>query len=256
MEVVETFRSFVARHLGAEGRAWLDGLPALVAEVAADWRLELGQELTGGLLAYVVEARTAEGEQAVLKVAGAWDRPAEEIACLRAWAGGPAPALLRADGQRGALLVERIRPGTPGAQVEVEQAAALLGALAVPPPAGLRPLAQVAASRVRRAVEQRRARPDAAARALALVAELEADAPEAALVHGDLDDRNLLRCGRRGLVAIDPLPAAGDPAYDAANWAHGGRRPGRRERIDAIAAATGLDRARVRAWASVVDVHG
>ena len=105
MEVVETFRSFVARHLGAEGRAWLDGLPALVSEVAADWELELGEELTGGLLAYVAAARTGEGADVVLKVAGPWDRPRDEVACLRAWAGGPAPRLVRADETRGALLV-------------------------------------------------------------------------------------------------------------------------------------------------------
>jgi streptomycin 6-kinase len=76
------------------------------------------------------------------------------------------------------------------------------------------------------------------------------------LVHGDFDDRNLLVCARRGLCAIDPLPCAGDPAYDAGYWVHANRRPGRRARLDAIVAATGLDRERVRDWAAVVGVHG
>ena len=46
-----------------------------------------------------------------------------------------------------------------------------------------------------------------------------------------------------GLCAIDPLPCAGDPAYDAGYWVHGNRRPGRRARLDAIVSATGLERA-------------
>lgn len=70
------------------------------------------------------------------------------------------------------------------------------------------------------------------------------------------DEHNILVCERRGLCAVDPLPCAGDPAYDAGYWVHGERRPGRRARLDAIVAATRLERARVRDWAAVVGVHG
>ena len=97
-EVVEpTFRSSVTRLVGDEAREWLAGLPALEAEVAARWDLELGDELPGGLLASVRAVRRADGTDAVLKLAGPWDRTADEIACLRLWRGGPAPTLLEAD---------------------------------------------------------------------------------------------------------------------------------------------------------------
>jgi streptomycin 6-kinase len=76
------------------------------------------------------------------------------------------------------------------------------------------------------------------------------------LVHGDLDERNLLTCERRALVAIDPLPCVGDPSYDAAYWVHANRRPGRRARLEALLGASGLPRERVRDWAGVIGVHG
>jgi streptomycin 6-kinase len=83
-----------------------------------------------------------------------------------------------------------------------------------------------------------------------------AEAPPPVLLHGAFDAHALVHCARRGLCAIDPVPCAGDPAYDAGSWIHGGGRPGRRARFDALAAATGLDRGRLRDWCGVVAVHG
>ena len=75
-------------------------------------------------------------------------------------------------------------------------------------------------------------------------------------MHGDFDERNLLVCDRRGLCAIDPLPFAGEGAYDAAYWIHANRRPGRRARFEAMAAAIDADRRRLRDWCGIVAVHG
>jgi streptomycin 6-kinase len=66
----------------------------------------------------------------------------------------------------------------------------------------------------------------------------------------------VVRCNRRVLCAIDPIPCAGDPAYDAATWVHAGGRPGRRARFDELSHATGLDAERLRDWCGVVAVHG
>ncbi len=74
-----------------------------------------------------------------------------------------------------------------------------------------------------------------------------------ALLHGDLEDRNILTCARRGLVAIDPAPCLGDPAYDAAYWAVEGQTDqAARWRAERIAAHLGLDPRRVLRWAAVV----
>jgi streptomycin 6-kinase len=254
--VQETSEAFLARRFGDEGRAWLATVPRTLEELARDWRLTLGARLHGGLLAIVHEAMTAEGERVVLKLASHWDRPLEEIACLETWGGHGAPRLLRADRARAALLLERIEPGLRARDAEASPVADVLRQLHQQPPAGMRTLGEVARRRLARAVVERRAKDDRARWALAAIEQLESETVAPVLVHGDFDWRNLLRCNRRGLAAIDPLACAGDPAYDAGYWAQAAGDPGRRARTTAIAEALGLDVRRVRAWCAVVAVHG
>jgi streptomycin 6-kinase len=255
-DVEPTFRSSVTRLVGADAREWLAGLPALEAEIAARWDLELGAELPGGLLASVRAVRCADGNEAVLKLAGPWDRTADEIACLRVWAGGPAPTLLEADEERSALLLEGIVPGTPETDADPETVASLLAAIHVPDVLGLRALEATVSRRLDRAEREGRATPQRLAWARTAIGRLHEDTPAATIVHGDFDERNLLACARRGLCAIDPLPCSGDGTYDAAYWVHANRRPGRRARFEAILAAAGLDRERLKDWCAVIAVHG
>jgi streptomycin 6-kinase len=253
------FRAFVARIGGDDGRAWIASVPALLEAAAGRWQLELGQEMPGGVLACVVEATTADGREVVLKLPSPWARGRDEMAALRAWAGKGAPELLADDPQSGALLLERIRPGTHPASLEAAAVARLLGLLHVPPYDGAPALGATVAQRICAAEAERRATPQRLAWAREALARLEPAPPPAVLVHGDLDERNVLRCARRGVCAIDPLPCAGDPLYDAASWIHGNRRPGRRARFDALAAELTLDagaRRRLRDWCGVVAVHG
>jgi streptomycin 6-kinase len=72
-------------------------------------------------------------------------------------------------------------------------------------------------------------------------------------LHGDLESKNILRCRKRGLVAIDPLPCVGDPAYDAGYWlasvveSHFREDTGR-----VLSRQLGLDAGRVASWTAVV----
>jgi streptomycin 6-kinase len=251
-----TSTAFIARHFGAAGRAWLDRVPALLETYAARWRLAVGEELRGGLLSRVFAVQRVTGERAVLKLCGPWDRAEDEISCLARWNGEASPRLLASDRHAGALLLERIDPGGSATGACATDVAAVLQRVHTTPYATLRPLGEVARRRVERALAQGRTTPSKAEWALARIDELEHDPPAPVLLHGDFDERNLLVCEHRGLAAIDPLPCAGDPAYDAAYWAHANGRPGRRERQHAIADALGLDPARVAAWGRVIAVHG
>ncbi len=253
--VPQSFRAFVARVLGDEGRAWLASLPATHATLATRWQLQLGPELPGGLLSCVREVRLPDGSSAILKVGAPWPRTRHEIDALRAWGGRCAPELLASDGELGAMLLERIRPGTHPASAGAADIASLLTQLHTDSPTGLPTLGDVVRRRIVRAADEGRASATKAEWALAKITELERDPPPAVLLHGDFDERNLLVCERRGLCAIDPLPCVGDPAYDAANWVHGNRRPGRRARLDALV-ELGFERARLRDWAAVIGVHG
>ena len=250
------FRAQVARAGGDDGRAWIAALPGRLQEIAETWGLTLGEELPGGLLACYVEVRTAEGGEAVLKLSSPWARGAGELSALRAWDGRGAPSVLRADEGAGALLLERIRPGSPAEDAGAEDVAQLLSLLHVEPPAALPQLDAIVRERLGRAVAEGRARGPRVEWAWAALTRLSAESRAAALVHGDLGPRSVVRCARRGLCAIEPLPCSGDPAYDAASWIHANGRPGRRARFEALADATGLDRSRLRDWCGVIAVHG
>lgn len=254
--VPPTFRSSVTRLVGADATRWLGELPALEAELAGRWGLELGEPLPGGLLASVRGVRRSDGSEAVLKLAGWWDRTADEIACLKRWDGGPTPLLLAADTECSAILLERIAPGRRALDATAEGVAPLLRQLQLADPGGLPPLDGVVRRRLDRAERDRRAQGPRLAWARDAVERLAGEGRPSVVVHGDFDDRNLLVCGRRGLCAIDPLPCAGDGAYDAAYWVHANRRPGRRARFEAIASELALDRGRLRDWCAVIAVHG
>ena len=257
MEVLaETFRAFVARHFGAAGREWLERLPQVVDDLCAAWDLDLGDELAGGKFSYVAAATTGGGVEVVLKVGPPWRRALDELDALTAWAGRGAPAVVRMDRDRSAVLLERIRPGTRPTDTAAAAVADVLRVLHVEPPRGLPVLGEIVRRRLENAVVEQRTSADHAAAARSKVERLERVAPAAALLHGDFDDRNLLVCEWRGLAAIDPLPCARDPAYDAAYWAHAARRAGVRERRRAIAEAYGVDARRVRLLGEVIAVHG
>src|ERR1700716_4107769 len=103
-------RRFI-RHNSAEP-AWLRALPELVDALAARWALALGAPFAAIELNYVAPATRADGTQCLLKVSRHVDETRNEIAALRLWAGAGAARLLEADPDVGALLVERLEPGT------------------------------------------------------------------------------------------------------------------------------------------------
>jgi streptomycin 6-kinase len=96
---------------GPAGGAWLAGLPTVVAEVAAAWGLAVGAPLPGGSEALVLPATTEMGLPAVLKLGipggDGWEG---EVRTLLSRRGRGYAAVLRHDGGRRALLLERLGP--------------------------------------------------------------------------------------------------------------------------------------------------
>jgi streptomycin 6-kinase len=89
---------------------WLDDLPLLVADVEQDWGIAVGEAYTDSTEAFVAKATCADGTATVLKLIVPRDGSAaeHEIAALRLTDGEGCARLLRADAERGALLVERL----------------------------------------------------------------------------------------------------------------------------------------------------
>ena len=218
----------LARAAAEEGRGdWLAGLPALVAQVAADWQVEVGDPfLPGGATAWVAPARDHAGRDLVLKVCWRHPEALHEADGLRTWAGAGAIRLDRASELEEAtvLLLERCRPGTQLRASPPEQRdrviAGLLRRLWIEPPSGhFRPLPDMCdywASRYEERSPAERSCLEAplAREGIRLLRELPRSAAAALLLHTDLHAGNVLAAEREPWLAIDPKPYVGDPAYD------------------------------------------
>jgi streptomycin 6-kinase len=93
---------------GAE--QWISGLPDLIASLERDWSIRIGRAYPGSTEALVTRATLADGTPAALKLClPRRDNTAQaEIAVLRLVDGEGCAKLLRADEQRGAMLLERL----------------------------------------------------------------------------------------------------------------------------------------------------
>ncbi|GAB4061276.1 aminoglycoside phosphotransferase family protein [Catellatospora paridis] len=257
----------------AEGRAWLDSLPGLIAELREGWALRLGAPWTGGSCSWVAPAELPDGRPAVLKIS--WPHPEMmgEAAALRAWHGHGAVTLYAHDGVRHALLLEQADPGTTlgdsealPAEERLLIAARLLNRLWSAPvadPGGFDLLSHVTA-RWAGLIEQRMARlrpgfdPGLVALGARLLRELPTTAARRVLVHGDVNPGNILAARREPWLVIDPKPMVGDPGYDPWKLIEQIDDPFRhpdpaavlRRRFALFGEVTGEDPARLAAWAA------
>jgi streptomycin 6-kinase len=251
-------------------RDWIAGLPAIVADLAAEWSLRVGEPYQpGGQCSWVAPALGPAGAELVLKV-GFRSPVAEErdeSAALRLWDGNGIVRLHAVQSGEAwqALLIERCTPGTPlgAARPEAGQdevVACILRQLRGQPHAGypFRPLAGMCAAWAGEFEAAYAAAPAAAkidpglARdGAVLFRSLPATAASQVLLCTDLHGENILAARRVPWLAIDPKPYVGDPAYDVLQ--HMLNCPARLAADPAALAArmaglAGVDASRVRLW--------
>ena len=248
------------------GRAWLDALPRLLADVAARWELTLGDPY-GLSFNYVARAVRADGTAAVLKLTPPAGDLRYEVAALRHFGGSGAVRLLAADVEAGALLLERAEPGELLTTVQARdddaatRIAAEVGRRLHRPAAG--PLRTVE-DWARAAFGWLRGRYGGGTGPLpaglldlaeAEHAELVASAAAPVVLHGDLHHDNILTSDR-GWLAIDPHGVLGEPAYEAGPLLRNPIGLGSRSdlaavlarRVPVLAEAYGVDAERIRGW--------
>lgn len=256
---------------GRAGAEWLGRLPETLAACAGRWGLELGSAFGPVSYNFVVAATRADGTRAVLKVGFPGRELLTEAAALRHFGGRGCARLFESDLEAGALLIERLEPGTSlvGLANEAQDEEATAAAAAVmrelwrPAPAGHHfPTAADWAEGFGRL----RSRfgggcgplpEESVAVAEALCGELLDSSGEPVLLHADLHHGNVLAAGRGRWLAIDPKGLIGEPAYEAGALLRNPlpqlfemRRPAEvlSRRLDTLAAALDLDRARLRGW--------
>lgn len=263
------FRERIISVWGEEGDQWLRRLPALVQRFAERWALSIQSRVPVLSYHFAMFVVTADGTEAVLKLGVPNQELTAEIAALEAFRGRPVVELLAADRELGALLLRRVVPGSPLADLENDEqatciAAQLIRKVATPVPPGhsFPTLARWAL-----AFDRLRARFDGGTgplpgrlvhKAERLLQELQASRSRDALLHGDLHHLNILSNGERGWVAIDPKPVIADSAYEAARLQHNPiprflamdhPRTVAERRVELLASILGEDASRLLAWA-------
>jgi streptomycin 6-kinase len=264
-----TLAATVLRWNGEAGQRWLARLPALVAELAGEWSLEPGSPYVGGNCALVLRASRA-GKAVVLKVSWPDMETLPEPDALRLWDGDGSVQLLAADERRGALLLERLEPGTPlSDHPNRDEALAivcgLVRRLRRPPP----PLHRFheAADVARQAVSELRRRWTAAGEpfetalvdAAVSAAEVLLSVPSTnapVVVNRDLHLGNVLAAEREPWLVIDPKPLVGEPAFDGghllADALESDATADRVEHVSVqVADGLGVSPDRLRSWAMV-----
>ncbi|GIJ34485.1 aminoglycoside phosphotransferase family protein [Micromonospora sediminimaris] len=259
--VPEQFAQWRIRVDGAAAREWVQALPALVDRLLDQWNLALdeAEPLHGGFGLVVLVHR---GEQPLaLKLSCSGNAVADEVRALRAWQGRSAVALLDAEPQAGAVLLERLdyrrSLHTLPLRDAAEIAGSLVRALAVAAPPGLRTLSEVAAGIADNLPGRQQALGspvpprwlDAARR---YACELRG-AGDQVLIHADLHYGNVLAATRQPWLAVDPRALQGVPEYSIPElmWTRADELPygaDIRGIFDVIVAAGELDAAAARGW--------
>ncbi|MFF2231205.1 aminoglycoside phosphotransferase family protein [Streptomyces anulatus] len=265
---VESLTARLVRRFGPQVSGWCAEAPDLIARLASQWGLSLGESLPDGASSIALRCRLPDGTPAVLKVSPDLALMTEQVDML-GWfeSSGRAPSVLAVDREAGAMVLEEIVPGTPAGDMPAPplpgQWSDLLAALhgVAPPPLPTRVLrgrCEEAFARVGRRLAEPAisARMDAAAwdRAIQRCDRLLDTEATTVLLHGDLHLGNVLDGGvERGLMAIDPKACVGDPCFDAVDYVVAGAGlEGIETRCEHVAVACGFDGDRLRAWSQVI----
>lgn len=264
---LEDISGRLVSRFGADADGWLAGVPALAAGLASRWSFELGELFESGASSVVLRCRWSDGTPAVLKLSPDGELLAKQLEMLRVFApSGRVPAVLAADAEAGAMVLEEVRPGTPAEDLPLstlpERWGELLTALhSVAPPAGwpwsLRGRFEESFARIGKRITEpaiaAKIGPDIWRLAIERCEKLLDTQAGVVLLHGDLHLGNALDGGSRGLIAIDPKACVGDPCFDAVDYVvSGAGHEGVEARCRSVANACGLDEERLYTWSRVV----
>lgn len=203
---------------GEAGADWLKALPDLLRRYAERWSLMIGEPFDLSFN-YVVAAQRADGAEVVLKLGVPRPELQREIAALRWYDGRGAVRLLEADDAAGVFLLERVQPGEPLADWDDEKATRMTATVMqqlwrpLPDEHPFRHVREWADGFGR--MPNRSVFGDGIVEsAESILRQLEANATETVLLHGDLHHWNILTSDNATAIAIDPKGMAGDPAYE------------------------------------------
>lgn len=255
------------------GGDWMARLESHILEIGSEWQLELDTEATTGNYSFVIPA----GE-CMLKLLPPGEDFDRQLGAMLAWNGNGAARIEKYDAGRGAMLIERLRPGTElsaffheGREEEATEIACdIMGRLAIPLPSlggvrgGLNTPIPTAADRAADLANLRKrfnGKTGPFPEHLVVAAEgffrdLVASQGTQYLIHGDLHHENILAAQREPWLAIDPHGLIAEPEFEIYAWLlnpigiaqHPDVKDITARRLDQMTDLLGFDRGRIRGW--------
>ncbi len=179
--------------------------------LAAEWRLQLGEAMRGGMCALVLAATAADGAEVVLKIPKRETEERHAAQYLSAFAGHGGVPVLKEDSDTGSVLMPRLRPGTDLTGVDEREAVEICARLIL----RIRSAPQMAAPHLETWFSALDPAADDPLVSLAATVSrrLLSTADRDCLLHADLHHFNILRSGDEW-VAIDPKVMRGDPSFE------------------------------------------
>ena len=251
LAIPPVLRSNIRFLLGGEdaGDAWLSDASTLAGQLAGSWGVTPVRVLEGGAMSLCIQCRDPAGAARVLKIPSSAGNGRAETDALSAWNNGATPRVIRHDSATGSFLMEFVQPAEPAngarhisrllARLHIDQDGLPFPDLEV----ALQD--RIGGARTRFAGACHTAERRDVETAAPLLAALARTTEEPTVVHGDFQAKNVL-AGPEGPVAIDPLPAVGDPLSDTALWIAGGSAGPRAEALREF--SSGADASRLLAW--------
>ena len=264
-QIPDGFSKKVIHIHGEAGAGWLSRLPETIAECERRWSLKVMPPLDYLSHNYVAPVICADGKDAVLKLGVPHNDFMNEMAALRLYDGAGMVKLLAGDVDLGAMLLERLMPGTSLSSLGDDERATSVAAQVMrqlwrpPPPEHQFPTVSDWAS----GLENLRERfagttgPISAPlveKAETLFSELIGTMGAPVLLHGDLHHDNILSAVREPWLAIDPKGVVGEAEYEVGAFVRNRLLTGPKpemllaRRVDQFVDELGFVRERIVGW--------
>jgi streptomycin 6-kinase len=252
---------------GDTGKKWLGNLPDLIADCEKRWSISVDRCFDDLSYNFIAPAACADGTNAVLKLGMLTDELVFEIQALKHFRNG-AVELLESDSSIGALLLQRLAPGTLLSSLEDDDEATRIAAGVMERiwrPGMIKfPFPTVAdwasgLERLRNHFEGGTGPlpQEMVENAESLFDELIYSSEEMVLLHGDLHHYNILLDDESGWLAIDPKGLLGEREFEIAQFLYNpiphflsmpNPKKITEQRIDIFVEMLSLNRERVLGW--------
>jgi len=229
MDIPISFKEKITKCFGTAGEDWLQTLESRVTDIANRWRLKLQEPVTNLSYNYVIHVIDQNNDPYILKLGLPGFDFENEIRTLQLYNGEGCAKLVKADAEQGAMLLEKLQPGTmlcaeTDEEVVIQTFCRVWKQIRRPLPVkGDFPTVLNWATAFAKYNSNYEANDgpipnDWVEMASGFLHEIQQSSINSELLHGDLHHENILLSTDRGWLAIDPKGVAGSPYFDVVSF--------------------------------------